>query len=584
MCVRVARPALLPLRVGALVALTLVACDQAPEPTSPRRAERPERPAAEGTVGLTYICGNKFLISNRNSFAVEVTWRIRGTDEQGGRLLPPVLPEDPGFVETEVETTRDGPLDLHVPGQRRRSRSNEGRSCAAAPAASHSVAANSAAEAGEWTDPFAMPIVAVHSHLLPNGKVMFWGHQPPQLWNPSAGTFTPLPQPHWLYCAGHAFLPNGRLLVAGGHLQNHRGLPDTKLFSYSTASWSVAPEMARGRWYPTLTSLGNGRVVALAGRDQSSTTVLIPELWTGSGWRSLSGASLSLPYYPRSFLAPNGRVFYAGELQQTYYLRTSGSGSWTYVGDRVYGNRNYGSAVMYEPGKILYVGGGRTTNTAEVIDLNGAAPTWQWTGSMAHARRQLNATVLPDGTVLATGGTSGIANNDETQPVYAAERWNPTTGVWTVLASNAVVRVLHSTALLLPDARVLFAGGGEVVGGTDHLDAELFSPPYLFNPDGTPAPRPRISSAPSTTYYGQSFTVRTPDAASIAKVAWVRLGSVTHAFDQNQRYVPLGFTRTDTGVAVTPPLSRSVAPPGHYMLFLLNTDSVPSVARIQRVR
>lgn len=239
---------------------------------------------------------------------------------------------------------------------------------------------------------------------------------------------------------------------------------------------------------------------------------------------------------------------------------------------------------MYEPGKILYVGGGRTTNTAEVIDLNGAAPRWQWTGSMAYARRQLNATVLPDGTVLVTGGSSGIANNDETQPVYAAERWNPTTGVWTVLASNAVVRVLHSTALLLPDGRVLFAGGGEVVGGTDHLDGEFFSPPYLFNPDGTPATRPRISSAPSTTFYGQSFTVSTPDAAGIAKVAWVRLGSVTHAFDQNQRYVPLAFNSTSTGVTVTPPANRNAAPPGHYMLFLVNAAGVPSIARIQRVK
>jgi hypothetical protein len=277
-------------------------------------------------------------------------------------------------------------------------------------------------------------------------------------------------------------------------------------------------------------------------------------------------------------------VFYAGELQQSYYLSASGSGSWTYVGDRLYGKRDYGSAVMYEPGKILYVGGGRTTNTAEVIDLNQASPRWQWTGTMAYARRLLNATVLPDGTVLVTGGSSGTAVNDETRPVYAAELWNPDTGTWTVLASNAVVRVKHSTALLLPDGRVVLAGGGEVVGATDHRDAEFFSPPYLFNQDGTPAARPQISSAPGTTYYGQSFTVSTPDAASIAKVAWVRLGSVTHAFDQNQRYVPLAFTRTGTGVVVTPPASRNVAPPGHYMLFLLNADGVPSVAKIQRVK
>jgi galactose oxidase len=573
--VRVVRPVLL--------ALAFVACDETPQLTSPSpRAVRPE--SAEGTIEVRYVCGNKFLISNSNGFGVEVTWRIRGTGERGVRVLRPALPEDLGFSETEIETKRDGTLELSVPGQRLRSRSNEGVSCAAAPAVSHPVAAGFPSEAGQWSDPVPLPIVAVHLHLLPNRKLLFWGHQPPQLWNLSANTVTQLPQPHQLYCSGHALLPDGRLLVAGGHIQNHRGLPDAKLFSYSTASWSEAPAMDRGRWYPTLTTLGNGKVVALAGADQTSAAVPIPELWTGSAWRRLTGASLALPYYPRAFLAPNGRVFYAGELQQTYYLSTSGSGSWSYVGDRLYGKRDYGSAVMYQPGKILYAGGGRTTNTAEVIDLNQPSPHWEWTGPMAYPRRMLNVTVLPDGTVLATGGSSGIGNNDETQPVYAAELWNPTSGTWTVLASNAVVRVKHSSTLLLPDGRVLLAGGGEVVGATDHRDAEFFSPPYLFNPDNTPAARPLISSAPSITFYGQSFTVGTPDPASIAKVAWVRLGSVTHAFDQNQRYVPLAFTPRGSGVVVTAPASRNVAPPGHYMLFLLNTDGVPSVAKIQRVR
>jgi galactose oxidase len=575
--VPVVRPVLLPLWVGAVVALAFVACERTPEPTSPPRTLGLESLAE--TIDLTYACGNKFLISNHNSSAIEVTWRVRGADEEGVRVLPPAPAADPGFSEIVVETTRDGTLELYVEGQRVRSQPNDTRPCPTPPAASHSVAASSAVEAGEWSEPFALPIVAVHLHLLPNGKVLLFSHEHPQVWNRSANTFTQLPPPHWLYCAGHAFLSDGRLLVAGGHLQNNHGLPDAGLFSYSTESWSVIPPMGRGRWYPTLTTLGTGQVVAIAGRDQNARHVFIPEVWTGSRWRSLSGASLKLPYYPRAFLAPNGRVFYAGELQQTYYLSTSGTGSWTYVGDRLHGDRNYGSAVMYEPGKVLYAGGGHTTNTAEVIDLNQATPRWEGTGSMTYARRQLNATVLPDGTVLVTGGSSGITQNDETQPVYAAELWNPATGTWTVLASNAVVRVLHSSALLLPDGRVLLAGGGEAVGATDHRDGELFSPPYLFK-----GARPRISSAPATTLHGQSFTVRTPDAASIAKVAWVRLGSVTHAFDQNQRYVPLGFTRTGTGVVVTPPASRNVAPRGHYMLFLLNTDGVPSVARIQRVK
>jgi galactose oxidase len=574
--VRVVRPVLLPFGVGAVAALAFVACERTPEPTSPPRVQGSESLAE--TIDLTYACGNKFLVNNHNSFVIEVTWRVRGADEEGVRVLPPAPAADPGFSETVVETTRDGTLELYVEGQRVRSHPNDARPCPTLPPASHSVAASSAAEAGEWSQPFALPIVAVHLHLLPNRKVLLFSHEHPQLWDRSANTFTQIAPPHWLYCAGHAFLPDGRLLVAGGHLQNNHGLPDAGLFNYSTASWTVIAPMVRGRWYPTLTTLGSGQVVAIAGRDQSATHVLIPEVWTGSLWRRLSGASRKLPYYPRAFLAPNGRVFYAGESQRTYYLNASGTGSWTYVGDRLHGDRNYGSAVMYEPGKILYAGGGHTTNTAEVIDLNQATPQWQATGPMTYARRQLNATMLPDGTVLVTGGSSGITHNDETQPVYAAELWNPATGTWTVLASNAVVRVLHSSALLLPDGRVLLAGGGEAVGATDHRDGELFSPPYLFK-----GARPRISSAPATTFYGQSFTVSTPDAASITKVAWVRLGSVTHAFDQNQRYVPLAFTRTSTGVAVTP-AGRNSAPPGHYMLFLLNTAGVPSIAKIQRVK
>jgi hypothetical protein len=433
---------------------------------------------------------------------------------------------------------------------------------------------------GKWTAPFYWPIIGLHLSLLPNGKVLSWGKfRQPQVWNPATGAFTAVPSPDWIFCSGHTLLSDGKVLVNGGHISDDHGIPDANIFDPATMTWSSRPAMAKGRWYPTTTLLANGEAVTIAGRDQSGLPVTVPEVWTGSSWRKLTGASKSLPYYPRTFLAPNGKVFYAGENRGSLYLSTAGTGSWTASASRLYGTRDYGAAVMYQPGKILYVGGGRTTNTAEIIDLNQASPAWRWTGSMAYRRRHLNATILPTGQVLVTGGTSGTVFTDETQAVFATELWDPAKGSWRTLASNSVRRVYHSTALLLPDGRVLLTGSGDAAGNANHFDAELFSPPYLFM--GT---RPLISSTATTLGYGQSFFVGTTAATSITRVTLVRLGSVTHAFDANQRFNELPFVRTSGGLTVKTPISRNLAPPGHYMLFILNGTGVPSKARIIRIR
>ncbi|HEU5303721.1 MAG TPA: galactose oxidase early set domain-containing protein, partial [Gemmatimonadales bacterium] len=433
---------------------------------------------------------------------------------------------------------------------------------------------------GKCSAPFPWPIIAVHLNLLPNGKVLSWGEVgDPYVWDPSAKSFTVVPVATELFCAGHAFLPDGRLLVTGGHYSDDQGLPDANIFQHSTLAWASVTKMAKGRWYPTATTLANGEVVTLAGRDLTKTVVRVPEVWTGTGWRRLTNASRTLPYYPRTFVAPNGRVFYAGELQATAYLSTSGTGSWSEVGNRLYGTRDYGAAVMYEPGKVLYAGGGRTTNTAETIDLNSAAPVWRWTGSMAYARRHLNATILPDGQVLVTGGTGGTTHTDESRAVFAAELWNPATGLWTTLASGAVIRGYHSTAVLLRDGRVLVTGSGDSYRATDQRNAELFSPPYLFK-----GSRPTISSVAGSMSYGQSYFVGTAQASSIAQVTLVRIGSTTHAFNMNQRFNRLSFVITDGGINVTAPASRNLAPPGHYLLFILNQNGVPSQGKSVRLR
>lgn len=439
---------------------------------------------------------------------------------------------------------------------------------------------------GEWSDVFAWPMVAVHLHLMPNGKVLSWGkYGTPSVWDPSSGDFTSVPSPALLFCAGHSFLPDGRLLVTGGHISNDHGLPAATVFHYQTNSWSTEAPMSWGRWYPTSTTLPNGEVLQLAGSDEDGNTVTTPEVWmTGGGWRKLTGAVLSLSYYPRAFVAPNGKVFVAGPSATTRYLNTSGSGSWTTVATSA-SYRGYGSAVMYAPGKILIMGGGGSDSnsvpkaTAEVIDLNQASPAWRPVQSMHYARGHLNATLLPTGEVLVTGGTSGAGFNNPAGAVHAAEVWNPTTETWTTLASNSVIRIYHSTSLLLPDGRVLHSGSGDGGGSPTEENAELFSPPYLFK-----GARPVITSAPSSVGYDENFSVDTPNGASIAKVTLIRLGSVTHAFDQNQRFNQLTFSQSGGALSVHSPANRNLAPPGHYLLFLVNANGVPSVAKVIRLQ
>jgi hypothetical protein len=275
------------------------------------------------------------------------------------------------------------------------------------------------------------------------------------------------------------------------------------------------------------------------------------------------------------YVAPNGKVFQAGPNRQTRYLSTSGTGTWTNVALKNFtATRTYGPGVMYEAGKILVVGGGDPpTATAETIDLNSATPVWRNTGSMHFARRQHNAVVLPDGKVLVVGGSSSAGFDNSAAKVAASEMWDPATGQFTVMASIAKYRGYHSTALLLPDGRVLSAGGN---GGGPN--AQIYSPPYLFK-----GARPAITSAPAGAAYGQTIFIGAPNAASITKVSLIRLGSTTHTFDESARYMHLNFTQAAGGLNVTMPANGNLAPPGYYMLFILNGSGVPSVARIMHV-
>jgi Domain of unknown function (DUF1929) len=477
--------------------------------------------------------------------------------------------------------------------------------------------------------PGFQPPVAIHGNLLPDGNVLFWARDSAsdggadlldstpgaRVWQPGTlasepgvidpsdrGTFTitGLPTTN-LFCAGHAFLPDGRLLTAGGHHgADGYGEVHTNLFDWRNNTWTRGPDMGplhqMGRWYPTVITLANGDAVIVSGtyRDTSGSSPVtrdnhVPQVWNTSGatgtLRNLTAKPI--PALPRIHLAPDGRVYISGPQRGTYLLDTAGAGTWTDAPNSPgTSDRWNGSSVMYDVGKVLIMGGGqdnadpqkRPLDSAATIDLNVSPLAWQPANPMSYRREFINATILADGQVLVTGGSSGRDNNEQ-QAAMAAELWNPETGQWTTMATMLSYRGYHTTALLLPDGKVLVAGSGQPPFiNPPGTNAQIFSPPYLFR-----GPRPVIKSAPASVNYNQTFFVETDDAASVSKVTLVRLGSVTHSFDANQRFNRLTFTVGTGGLNVNAPASANACPPGHYMLFVLDGDGVPSVSKIIKV-
>ncbi|HEX3553852.1 MAG TPA: galactose oxidase-like domain-containing protein [Thermoanaerobaculia bacterium] len=464
------------------------------------------------------------------------------------------------------------------------------------------------AVSGQWGPVLALPTVPIHMHVLPTGKVMFWDRHDhvngwdgdPRLWDPVTQTVTTLALPGYdLFCSGHSFLDDGKLLVTGGHINDGVGEVKASLYNPMTNSWSQLSNMNAGRWYPTNTTLASGDALVLAGTSMGFGDVnTLPQVWQAASgtWRNLSTALQGnypdwADFYPFLYQAPNGKVFAAGPQQTSRYLDTSGTGAWTDVARSSLTYRDYGSSVMYADGKVLIVGGNPRepdpnatptilpSATAEVIDLNAPTPSWRAVAPMSVGRRQLNATLLPDGKVLVTGGSSFPGFDNPAGSVLYAEMWDPAAETWSIMAGYSRYRGYHSNALLLPDGRVLIAGGGhpDPPGGAQ-ANLEIYSPPYLFK-----GARPTITSAPQQVLYGETFFVGTPTPQSIASVSWIRLSSTTHAFNQNQRINRLSFSQTAGGLSVMVPASANLAPPGHYMLFILNGSGVPSVAQIIRV-
>ncbi len=463
---------------------------------------------------------------------------------------------------------------------------------ASAQAMEAAPAAATQPEVGEWSALISFPTIPIHATLLPTGQVLFWdrhdfptGDGHPRLWDPATGIFakTAAPPPgHDLFCSGHTLLEDGRLFVAGGHFAVGVGQPFAAIYDPFATSWSMAPEMNAGRWYPTATTLADGGALVLAGGDEEGAANTLPQVFRPAmlAWDGLPEAERVLPYYPFVFQAPNGRAFVAGPDAMARQLELAPPGAWSTLADSGHGLRSYGSAAAYGDGRVLLAGGGDPPVAAtESINLTSAHPAFRELPPMTAARRHFNLTLLPDGSALAIGGSSAAGFNNATGAVLATELWQPATETWSTLAPIAVPRLYHSVALLLPDGRVLSAGGGHpsdsAHGDPDHFDGQVFSPPYLFR-----GPRPTILAAPAVVHYGTSFEVTSGPEAPVAAITWLRLGSVTHGFDMNQRFLRLGSSPTAQGATVVAPRDPRLAPPGHYLMFALTADGVPSVGKI----
>jgi galactose oxidase len=465
---------------------------------------------------------------------------------------------------------------------------------------------------GVWSSGIGFPIVPAGAAQLPNGKLLTWSAYQPYNFSGGTGkTQTAILDPatsavsqrtvtetgHDMFCPGTAMLPDGRVQVTGG---NDSG--KTSFYNPANDTWTTGPTMTIPRGYQGATTLPDGRVFTLGGSWSGGLGGKNGEVWsTGAGWQRLAGVPVA-PILTNDaegvyradnhgwfFSWTNNRVFHAGPSRQLNWFSTAGSGSTTPAGVR--GDDSdamNGNAVMYDVGKILTVGGARSyvnstaTNRAYVIDINNGVVVRK-VAPMSYARTFHNSVVLPDGKVLVLGGTTYSALFSDENSIYNPELWDPATERFTRLAAAATPRNYHSVAMLLPDGRV-FSGGGGLCGScaTNHADGQIFTPPYLLNPDGTMRSRPAITGAPVTAGAGSTVSVSTDRA--VARFAILRLGAVTHSVNNDQRRIPLAATATtSTSYNLTIPADRGIVLPGYYMLFALDSAGVPSVAKTLRI-
>jgi hypothetical protein len=475
-----------------------------------------------------------------------------------------------------------------------------------------------------------LDLAGVHAALLPTGKVLFFSYFAPeennvnlskwQLWQEGQGplSLASFDLGRNLFCSGHCFLPDGRLLVAAGQSWNFatQGIwgadHDIHTFDPTTESWSRYQDMPAARYYPTCVTLPDGIAFICGGAwtrvpsnqsnheyetfDWRSNTKSVPVIFDPGHISELYPFLQVLPDG-----SPKGKLFVFSKNEARLFDLASGTWGPNSFKTASPGSRNYphqGSCVLLPllPGRpqqvrVMVIGGqardSEATNTVEIFEFDRTNPAnsrWRRPlgGHMARERFMSDAVLLPDQTVLVVNGAGSGAADQSHDPVRETELFDTRTETWKTLAPINRNRMYHSTAILLRSGRVLVAGNTEHWNPENPVEdktVEVFTPPYLQR-----GPRPRIAEAPSQFAYGQQFGIRSPDAGRIRSVALMRAGSVTHTNNMDQRYVGLAIEGRGTDrLTVRAPRDGTYAPPGHYLLFIVDDDRVPSIASMVRI-
>ncbi len=458
------------------------------------------------------------------------------------------------------------------------------------------------ASLGQWGDLNTnWPLIPSSAANLPDGRILAWSSwgetafggaernlSQGAIFDPIAGTFEEKDNVgHDMFCAGLAQLPNGNIFAAGGGSAARRR---TSEFNIGNDSWDEKTLMIDNHWYSTAVAMPNGEVFVSYGISSGP----IPEMrGSNNVWRRLAGINMAslqaaIVEWPNILLAPSGKLVYTGGTKDLYELDVTGIGSMTKRGT-IDGqpNRRDINSVMYNEGKIIMLGGtsaGQATNRVVSIDVNDSAnPQVTRLADMNYRRSHANVVLLPTEDIIVIGGNETGRRFNDDQSIMIPEIYNPSTNTWSDLAEMAKPRNYHSVALLLPDARVLSAGGG-LCGNcsANHQDSQIYSPSYLFNADGSLADRPEIAAAPNVIGYGDTFNVTLMGEASnaISSFAMVKLSATTHSINTDLRRLELEFQATAANTyALSAESNENVMTPGYWMLFAINDDGVPSVAK-----